>query len=103
MAETGDTDKDPGEIVAARAVIGGRVQGVFYRASMQSEATRRGVRGWVRNQADGTVAAYIEGRRDAVEATLSWCWQGPAASRVTRVDVEWCPPEVGRDRFEIRY
>mgnify|MGYP000275958115 CR=1 FL=1 len=100
MAETG---KDPGERVAARVVIDGRVQGVFYRASMQSEAARQGVRGWVRNQADGTVAAHVEGRREAVEATLTWCWQGPAASRVTQVDVTWGYPEGDLDRFEIRY
>ncbi|MEJ2640853.1 MAG: acylphosphatase [Desulfosarcinaceae bacterium] len=98
-----DTGKDPGEIVAARAVIGGRVQGVFYRASMQNEALRQGVRGWVRNQPDGTVAAYVEGRREAVEATLAWCWQGPAASRVTQVDVTWGSPEGDLDGFEIRY
>lgn len=100
MAETG---KDPGESVGASVVIGGRVQGVFYRASMQEEAVRQGVRGWVRNQPDGTVAALVEGRRRAVEATLDWCWQGPAAARVTRVDVTWGPPEGGPERFEIRY
>jgi acylphosphatase len=102
MHET-DADKDPGEVVAARLTIEGRVQGVAYRWSMQEEATRQGVRGWVRNQSDGTVAAHVEGRRKDVEATLSWCWQGPAVARVTRVDVTWGPPEGGRERFEIRY
>jgi acylphosphatase len=100
MTESGN---DPGERVAARVVIDGRVQGVFYRASMQSEAARQGVHGWVRNQVDGTVAAYVEGRREAVEATLAWCWQGPAASEVTRVDVTWGTPEGELDSFEIRY
>ena len=86
MTETG---QDPAEIVAARVIIGGRVQGVAYRWSMQNEALRQGVKGWVRNQPDGTVAAYVEGRRDAVEATLAWCWQGPAVAQVNRVDVDW--------------
>jgi acylphosphatase len=99
----GETGKDPDEIVAARVVIGGRVQGVAYRWSMQSEAVRLGVGGWVRNQADGTVAAYVEGRRHAVEATLDWCWQGPPVARVTQVEVTWGPPEGGPGRFEIRY
>lgn len=100
MVEAG---KDPGEIVAARAVIDGRVQGVFYRASMQNEALRQGVCGWVRNQPDGRVAAYIEGPRRQVEATLEWCWQGPGAAKVTQVDVDWCPPEGGFKSFDIRY
>jgi acylphosphatase len=100
MSETG---KDPDEIVAAQVVIGGRVQGVAYRWSMQDEAVRQGVCGWVRNQPDGTVAAYVEGRRAAVDATLNWCWQGPAVAQVTQVDVTWGPPEGGLASFEIRY
>jgi acylphosphatase len=101
--EIRETDKDPGEVVAARVTIGGRVQGVAYRWSMQEAAARRGVRGWVRNQPDGTVAAYIEGRREAVEATITWCRQGPAVARVTQVDVTWGSPEGGPAHFEIRY
>jgi acylphosphatase len=100
MSETG---KDPAEIIAARVAIGGRVQGVAYRWSMQNEAVRQGVYGWVRNQPDRTVAAYIEGRRDAVEATLNWCWQGPPVAKVAKVDVSWCTPEGGLESFDIRY
>ena len=98
-----ETAKDPGEIVAARVTIGGRVQGVAYRWSMQNEAARQGVRGWVRNQPDRTVAAHVEGRRDAVEATLAWCWQGPAVAQVTSVEVTWCAPEGASASFDIRY
>ncbi|MDJ0780508.1 MAG: acylphosphatase [Desulfosarcinaceae bacterium] len=98
-----DTVNDPGELIAARLVIAGRVQGVAYRWSMQNEAVRRGVTGWVRNQPDGTVAAHVEGRREAVDATLNWCWQGPAVARVTHVEVTWCTPERGFSDFAIRY
>ncbi len=100
MSETG---KDPAEIIAARVAIGGRVQGVAYRWSMQNEAVRQGVRGWVRNQPDGTVAALVTGRRDAVEATLAWCRRGPAAAKVSRVAVSWSTPEADLADFEIRY
>lgn len=100
MGETGKVDA---EVVGAQLVIAGRVQGVAYRWSMQNEAERQGVRGWVRNQPDGTVAAYVAGRREAVEATLEWCRRGPAVAEVTKVDVTWCGPERELTGFEIRY
>ena len=45
---------------SVRAVISGRVQGVWYRAWTEKEATERGLSGWVRNCSDGTVEADAE-------------------------------------------
>ncbi|WP_340540781.1 acylphosphatase [Nocardioides sp. GXZ039] len=72
--------------------IQGRVQGVFYRASTTREADRLGVRGWVRNEPDGSVAAHLEGEPDAVAELISWCGHGPPGARVERVDVEDSAP-----------
>ena len=41
--------------------IRGKVQGVWYRAWTVQEATRRGLRGWVRNRRDGSVEAFFAG------------------------------------------
>lgn len=78
----------------------GRVQGVGYRWSCQIEARRLGVRGWVRNDADGTVSGYFEGAQAAVDALVAWCGHGPSGSQVTRVEVQPAQPE-GRTRFTV--
>jgi acylphosphatase len=74
-------------MVAKRLEITGRVQGVGFRYSMQSEAARRGVSGWVRNRRDGSVEALLQGEDAAVEALVAWARQGPAGALVTQVRV----------------
>ena len=73
----------------AHISIRGRVQGVYYRASMVQEAQKAGLTGWVRNCADGSVEAVAEGSRVAIESLLAWCRQGPPGARVASVDVSW--------------
>jgi acylphosphatase len=63
------------------------VQGVYFRGSAQDEAARLGVSGWVRNEPDGSVAAFAQGTDDDVDAFVAWCRQGPPAARVASVDV----------------
>jgi acylphosphatase len=81
--------------------VSGRVQGVFFRDTCRLEAARRGVAGWVRNRADGTVEAVFEGRPEAVDALVAWARTGPARAAVAGVDVHPEPVE-GATGFEIR-
>jgi acylphosphatase len=88
--------------IRVRAVVHGRVQGVFYRDSCRTEARRLGVRGWVRNRADGTVEVVAEGPRDSVDQLLTWCRQGPPRASVTGVSVTDEAPAAERE-FRISY
>jgi acylphosphatase len=71
-----------------RVVVHGLVQGVNYRRWLQGEALARGISGWVRNKADGTVEAVLHGPAAAVEDLVRACRHGPALARVDKVHSE---------------
>lgn len=73
------------EIIAAHARIEGKVQRVWYRNWTVESATKRGLTGWVRNRADGTVEAVFAGPKDQVDDMVQACWQGSPKSKVTNV------------------
>jgi acylphosphatase len=73
-------------VKAVRLVVRGRVQGVFYRDWTVQIAGELGVSGWVRNCADGTVEALVQGDEAAVEAMIAHMKSGPPAARVDRID-----------------
>ena len=74
--------------IARRIRIEGRVQGVFFRDSIRSLASRLGVYGWVRNLPDGAVLAHLEGSPEPVGKVIDFCHEGPPAARVDRILVE---------------
>jgi acylphosphatase len=89
--------------VRVRAVISGRVQGVFFRLETKKAAARYGVFGWVRNQRDGTVAAVFEGSKENVDSMLDWCKHGPPIAKVLDVDVTREKYRGEFNGFEIKY
>ena len=90
------------EKVRVHLLITGRVQGVYYRASMLQEAQRLGLTGWVMNRPDGSVEAVAEGWQAKIEELIAWCRQGPQGARVSQVEVAWGKPENDFYSFTIR-
>jgi acylphosphatase len=68
-------------------VVHGFVQGVGFRFAVERAANSRGVAGWVKNRADGTVEAVFEGEQNDVEVLVDLCRCGPRGAAVERVDV----------------
>ncbi|VFQ78952.1 unnamed protein product [Cuscuta campestris] len=75
------------DITTIRAVIKGRVQGVFYRDWTVENAKELGLKGWVRNRRDGMVEALFSGSREKVLEMKERCRRGPPDAAVTGIDV----------------
>jgi acylphosphatase len=84
------------------AVIYGKVQGIYFRAYTQAEGNKIGVKGWVKNRADGAVEVVVEGEPEKVAEMLAWLKQGSPGSQVEKVEVKDERP-VGENQFNIRY
>jgi acylphosphatase len=92
----------PQEPIRAHVFISGRVQGVGYRYSTMDEASRLGIKGWVRNVPDGRVEAVFEGSRKRVEEMINWCHKGSRGALVKDVAVEYDQPK-GLLGFKIEH
>ena len=95
----------PGEEAIVKSVdvrVSGVVQGVYYRAGARREGALRGLRGWVRNERDGSVLLHLQGDPAAVDAMLDWCRVGPPAARVSRLTVSDVPADDALRDFEVR-
>lgn len=88
--------------IARRLVIRGRVQGVGYRDAAVQAAFELGVAGWVRNRADGTVEAFVQGNPEAIDRYVAWCRRGPPLARVAEVEVTEATADPARRDFEWR-
>ena len=90
-----------GGVIRRRVIVGGRVQGVWFRETTRRAAEARGVTGWVCNRPDGRVEAVFEGGEEAVESLVGFCREGPERAAVTEFDVSEEEPE-GLEGFRVR-
>lgn len=100
MASRQPTTADsPHRIVRASATVRGRVQGVFFRDTTRSTATRLGVAGWVRNEPDGTVRVEAYGSADAIGSLIAFLTSGPELAEVVELSITIAPvgPPTGGD------
>ena len=84
-----------------RIKVIGRVQGVFYRASAKQRADELGIRGFARNDADGSVYIEAEAEEEVLHRFIKWCSSGPTHAEVKSIEVETAPIKKF-DVFEIR-
>ncbi len=80
----------------------GRVQGVGFRHSARTNARYFGIRGFVRNEYDGSVYIEAEGEAAALEQFIQWCRKGQGFGDIEKLTIEESEVKNFHD-FTIKY
>jgi len=91
------------DLAHLKALVHGKVQGVYYRAFAFRVARGLSLKGWVKNTPSGDVEVQAEGTRDNLEALLTELKVGPAGASVTKIDVTWSTYTGDFSSFDVRY
>jgi DNA ligase D-like protein (predicted 3'-phosphoesterase) len=95
------SERRSAESRAIRVLMTGTVQGVGFREATRREAARLGVRGWVRNESDGTVSIHAEGPAALIEEFIGFLETGPPGATIESAELSEVPVE-GHEQFAIR-
>ncbi|MEZ5024038.1 MAG: acylphosphatase [Chitinophagales bacterium] len=81
--------------------VEGNVQGVYFRMSTKEKADQLGLKGFAKNEKDGSVYIEVEGEEVILEKLIEWLHVGPPNANVTKVSIE-DQPIIGYVDFVIR-
>jgi acylphosphatase len=73
---------------AVKVIIYGKVQGVGFRNFVFLHAKRLNIKGYVKNNPDGTVEAVFEGEENNINKMIELCKRGPERARVDKIDIK---------------
>lgn len=73
-------------MVGRKYIVGGRVQGVYYRATAARHARELQIKGYAINLPDGRVEVLAYGSEAAHVELVKRLWIGSSASKVISVD-----------------
>ena len=90
------------ETILVTAVISGKVQRVFFRASARHKAQELALVGYVQNVPDEKVILVAEGQKKNIRELLGWVRRGPQFANVEAVKVHWEKASGTFSDFSIR-
>lgn len=86
-----------------RVKISGFVQGIFYRSFCQQEAEELELKGFVKNQVDGSVLVEAEGEEANLKEFIEILKTGPRSAKVEKIETEWFETQNQFKDFQIKY
>ncbi|MFU0791101.1 acylphosphatase [Virgibacillus proomii] len=85
------------------AILSGRVQGVGFRFMAKQKADELGVKGWIKNNDDGTVELEAEGNKAQLERFMVALENGlNPFIKVTHIEQKTCEEDKGYTKFSIK-
>lgn len=92
------------ELARVRAIVSGRVQGVFFRAFVAKKATLLGLNGYVHNIPGGrAIEVQAEGDRLQLEKLVDYLRIGPPSAKVEKVTTDWAEYTGKYGQFSIMF
>ena len=82
-------------------LISGKVQGVGFRHWLYMKATKKNIRGWVKNKITGEVEALLIGNDEDVNDVIKQCERGPSSSNVIQIRIQDYQQEYSKKSFDI--
>lgn len=73
---------------AKRFLITGTVQGIFFRQFCKEEATKLGLRGYVRSLESGEIEVLVEGSRESIDSLFEVLKKGPPHAQIRKIAIE---------------
>jgi acylphosphatase len=73
--------------VHVNITLTGKVQGVTFRETTKYVADQSGIRGFVRNEKDGSVYIEAEAEQWELDSFIEWCNEGPDRAKVENCEV----------------
>lgn len=90
-------------MIELECIVRGKVQMVMFRDFAERNARTLGLKGAVRNMADGTVHVRAQGEEEALLQLLRRLSKGPMFADVDTMSVRWHEPTTAYERFSIVY
>jgi len=91
------------KLVRAEIIVSGLVQGVGFRYFVLRNAMDLGLKGYTKNQYDGTVLTEVEGEKYLIEEMFNKLKVGPMHSDVRDIKIIWKSYAGEFATFEIRH
>ena len=80
-------------MVCKRALVNGKVQGVWFRGSTRDQALALDITGYAKNLSDGRVEVMMCGHEQEIETLSAWLRHGPPLAVVKSLDIVTVDPQ----------
>ncbi|RKD34193.1 acylphosphatase [Thermohalobacter berrensis] len=90
-------------MVRYHIIVKGLVQGVGFRFYAKQNAIMSNIKGWVKNNIDGTVEIDAQGDKANIDNFVKAIKKGSPFSKVESLDIKELPKLQNYESFEIRY